>query len=102
MKVILKRRNTNIDALGEYNPDTKELIVLKGSSVSDSINRSEKFRGANTIEKNRANTVINGRTIVDVRFKSPSTAANFVTGSSTNGLTAWKTEDGKSLKELLG
>ena len=102
MRVILKRKNTRIDAFGDFNPDTRELTVLQGSSVSDTINRSEKFRGANTIEKSRANTVVDGRTIVDVRFKSPSTAANFVTGASTNGLTAWKTEDGKSLKEILG
>jgi hypothetical protein len=34
----------------------------------------------------------------DVIFKSASTAANFVTGSSTNGLTSWKTEEGKAIR----
>lgn len=29
------------------------------------------------------------------------TAANFVTGASTNGMTAWKTKDGKTLKEAV-
>ena len=38
----------------------------------------------------------------DVLFTSSSTAGNFVTGFSTNGLTAWKTKDGKPLKEALG
>lgn len=35
----------------------------------------------------------------DILFKSPSSAANFVTGSSTNGMLAWKDETGNSLKE---
>ena len=41
------------------------------------------------------------RVIKDVPFKSASTAANFVTGASTNGLTAWKDENGKTLKAIL-
>ena len=37
----------------------------------------------------------------DVAFKSASTAANFVTGRSTNGLITWKNSDGIILKSLL-
>ncbi len=36
----------------------------------------------------------------DVEFSSPSSAAVIIHGGSANGLTAWKTEDGKSLKQL--
>lgn len=36
----------------------------------------------------------------DSEFTSPSAAAVVVHGGSANGLTAWKTEDGKSLKQL--
>lgn len=36
----------------------------------------------------------------DVEFTSPSAAAAVVHGGSANGLIAWKTEDGRSLKEL--
>ena len=36
----------------------------------------------------------------DVEFSSPSAAAVVIHGGSANGLTAWKTEDGKSLKQL--
>jgi hypothetical protein len=36
----------------------------------------------------------------DAEFSSPSGAAVVVHGGSANGLTAWKTESGKSLKEL--
>lgn len=36
----------------------------------------------------------------DVEFTSPSTAGAMVRGGATNGLKAWETSDGKSLKEL--
>ena len=36
----------------------------------------------------------------DIEFSSPSAAAAVVHGGSANGLTAWKTESGKSLKRL--
>ncbi|MEE3486805.1 MAG: DUF4357 domain-containing protein [Bulleidia sp.] len=101
MKVFLKRRNSKIEAVGEYDPDSKKFIVKKGTVVSDEVAHSEKFRGANTIEKYRAEYVKDGVVTKDVIFKSASTAANFVTGASTNGLTAWKSEDGIPLKELL-
>lgn len=101
MKVFLKRRNSVVDAIGEYNMQTKECIVLKGSIVSDKIAYSEKFRGAASIEKSREGKIKNSKVVEDVLFKSASTAANFVTGASTNGLVAWKDENGKSLKELI-
>ena len=75
--------------------------MLKGSKLSEHISYSDKFRGAKTIERNREGVVVNGILIKDVEFKSASTAANFVTGSSTNGLTAWKTENGTKLKDIL-
>jgi hypothetical protein len=36
----------------------------------------------------------------DYEFSSPSTAATVVQGASANGLTGWKTADGRTLKEL--
>jgi len=36
----------------------------------------------------------------DAEFTSPSAAAAVIHGGSANGLTAWKTDDGKSLKQL--
>jgi Domain of unknown function (DUF4357) len=36
----------------------------------------------------------------DAEFSSPSAAAAVIHGGSANGLIAWKSEDGKSLKEL--
>ncbi len=101
MKVYLERKRNNISAQGDFNPETKALTVLKGSQVSDTIAYTEKFRGAATIEKHRAGNIKDGKLIKDITFKSASTAANFVTGSSTNGLTAWKTEEGKAIREIV-
>lgn len=101
MKIFINRTRSGVDASGEYNPDTKECIVKKGSKVSSTVARSEKFRGTNTIEKYRAEFVRDGVVSKDVHFTSASTAANFVTGTSTNGMNAWKTTDGKTLKEAL-
>lgn len=36
----------------------------------------------------------------DTEFSSPSAAAAVIHGGSANGLTAWKTEDGRMLKQL--
>jgi hypothetical protein len=36
----------------------------------------------------------------DYRFNSPSTAAGVVIGRNTNGRTAWRTEGGRTLKQL--
>jgi len=99
--MLLFIKNKNADATGEYYPDKKVFIVKKGSKVSADISRSEKFRGANTIERQRDRYVKNGIVITDAVFKSPSTAANFVTGRSTNGHVTWKDKNGVYLKELL-
>ena len=101
MRLYLKRNKGDISAIGEYDTQTKNMTVLKGSRVSDNIAYSEKFRGAKTIEKNRKNAVRDGVVITDIVFKSASTAANFITGSSTNGLTAWKDDEGRKLKDIV-
>jgi hypothetical protein len=101
MKVYLKRKNGDVEATGIFNESTRSLTVLKGSRVSSQVHHTEKFRGAKTIEVLREKHVINGVVKEDVIFKSASTAANFVTGSSTNGLTSWKTEEGKRLGDII-
>lgn len=103
MKFYLKREKTNVDAILEYDKEKNVFIVLKGSRVSDSIAHSEKFRGARSIEKSRGNGVVVECIVTkNVQFKSASTAANFVTGASTNGLITWKARDGRTMKAVLG
>ena len=102
MKLYLIQKSKGVNAQAEYDVETKTFKVLKGSVVSLEVSHSERFRGAASIIKQRSNGVVkNGKVTQDVEFKSPSTAANFVTGASTNGMTAWKDKSGKTLKELL-
>lgn len=100
MKVYLVRKKTGVDAVAEYNIESGKITVLNGSKISERIAYTEKFRGAISIEKARKGIVEKGVLIKDVTFKSPSTAANFVTGSSTNGLIAWRNDTGKTLKQI--
>lgn len=101
MKLYLTRPRSNVKAVAEYDIANNSFIVLKGSIVSETIAYSEKFRGAKSIEKARVGVLDGAMVIKDVHFKSASTAANFVTGSSTNGLTSWKDESGRLLKSIL-
>lgn len=101
MKLYLERKRYNIIATAEYDEMSGSFTVLKGSTVSENIAYTEKFRGSKSIEKSRTGTVKDGVVVKDVVFKSSSTAANFVTGSSTNGLTAWKNKEGITLKDIL-
>ena len=51
-------------------------------------------------EQRRKASVIDGVLQEDVLFSSPSYAAMFVIGKNANGLTSWKDEDGRFLKEI--
>ena len=103
MKFYLKNRNGRFDAMAEYDEATHVFTVLKDSRVSDFVSDADKFRGTKTILKLReANVDRNGIVLNDLAFKSPSTAANFVTGTSTNGCKAWKDEYKRTFKEVVG
>jgi hypothetical protein len=102
MKVYIQRERTSVDAVGEYNPETRELIVLKGTRVSADVAQSATFRSARTIIKMRNEYVKDGIVMRDVPFKSPSSAGNFVTGRSTNGYVTWKDENGRTLHDIHG
>ena len=101
MKLFLESKSKGYRATAEYDPDSKKFMVLKGSTVSADVAHSEKFRGAKSIEATRAQHVENLTVREDVEFKSASTAANFITGRSTNGMITWKDKDGTKLKDLL-
>lgn len=101
MKVYLVRKRVGINAIADYDEKTGRTIVLKESTVSSDIAYTEKFRGAKSIEKAREGIVFNNVLQKDIEFNSASTAANFVTGTSTNGLIAWRDVNGKTIKALL-
>ena len=107
-KVTLNEANTlhttrnGITAFGVY--DGENFEVLEGSEID--MNR--KCHSA-TMEKQRQTALSNGDIIcvdgkyklnVSVSFTSPSSAAMFALGGSTNGWVEWKDKDGKTLDEL--
>lgn len=96
----LKRKSRKSGLVIEANcKQTNEgFVVLKGSHIetidSDSIPPGIKE------SRKKANIDHNGILQEDILFRSPSYAAAFVIGGHVNGLTEWKTEDGKTLKEI--
>ena len=101
MDLYLVSKRSGINAKASFDKSKKEFVVLKDSVVSQKVSKSTTFKASKNIEELRQEFVKNNKVVKDVMFKSPSTAANFVTGSSTNGLRAWKNSDGKKLKELV-
>lgn len=72
-------------------------VVLAGSTISPIESNVPPGISA---RRSRAQVDENHVLTEDMLFKSPSGAADFVIGNSANGWTSWKTEDGKTLREL--
>ena len=103
MRFYIKNRAGAVDAMAEYDEEKKTFTVLKGSRVSDHISNAPTFRGIESIKKLRNEYVTDdGFVNMNVTFKSPSTAANFVRGTSTDGCRAWKDDNGHTFKEIFG
>jgi hypothetical protein len=91
------------DGLGE--PTSDGFVVLKGSKAAGTIVNSMTSSFVKLRDK-----LIDDNVLVDKGdylefsddyiFSSPSTAAVMVMGRNANGLTEWKTKDGKTLKEF--
>lgn len=96
----LKRKSRKSGLVIEANcKQTSEgFVVLKGSHI-ETIDSGSIPPG---IKESRQKAVIdeNGILQEDVLFRSPSYAAAFVIGGHVNGLTAWVTDDGRTLKEI--
>ena len=100
MKVFISRRDGSVNAEANYDVDSGKMVVLKGSVISPTVRVTQTF-STRKIELLRKEHVKNGVLIDDVEFKSSTTAANFVLGSSSNGLRTWKDKDGNNLKSLV-
>ena len=97
----LHATRNGVHALGAY--DGEKFEVLEGSEIDI----SRKCHSEN-IERQRQTAIQNGDILlngnkyilnVSVPFTSPSSAAMFVLGGSTNGWIEWKNKDGKTLDE---
>ena len=73
-------------------------VVLKGSHIE--LNDSDSIPPGIKEARQKAEIDDDGVLQEDVLFKSPSYAAAFVIGGHANGLTEWKTDDGKTLKDI--
>lgn len=92
----IKKINFTVKAYGKQTSDG--FVVLKGSLISpendDTI--SDKIIDMRKNRKVDKNNVL----MEEVPFNSPSGAAQFAIGKSSNGWNEWKTADGKTLHDL--
>lgn len=92
-----KSRKSNRVIKAQCQQTVEGFVVLAGSQIE--VIDSESI--PETIQKRRQQAKISDGVLQqDELFASPSYAASFVIGGSVNGLTAWQTAEGKTLKEL--
>ena len=87
MDITAKGRQTN-----------EGFVVLKGSLISPI--EDDNIPALVREQRKKAQVSEKHELLEDKLFNSPSYAAMFVVGKSANGLTSWKTKDGKTLKDL--
>lgn len=91
----------NADAQGIFDTEEHSLIVLKGSRINPKLlsKTSESGRKRHKLLIEEYTELKKGERIVkeDVKFASPSGAAFFCVGGSSNGWTEWKDENGSGL-----
>lgn len=95
----LKRTIKGVGLIEAGGRQTSEgFVVLKGTHISPNDDNTIPA----ILREQRKGTALddNGCLMEDILFNSPSYAAMFVFGKSANGLTSWKTEDGRTLKEI--
>lgn len=97
-RFYLERNIKNVGKVEAVGMRTTEgFVVLQGSTISpmcdDTISATLKE------QRSKAN-IVDHILQEDVLFSSPSYAAVFVIGKSANGLTSWKSDDGRTLKDV--
>ena len=98
--VTLTQRTGVASAIAEY--DGNRITVLAGGKISpDFANHIGGGKTAKAYRDNPEYVDENGNILKNCEFTSPSTAAQFVTGRSTNGYEAWKVEKKLSLRQYL-
>lgn len=101
IEVYLTNRNKSYFAQGSYSEET--FIVKKGSKIS--LDFASHIKGGRKAKSFRDDPTVvdnDGNVLKDCVFGSPSTAAQFVTGRSTNGFISWRVDDHNNLKQFLG
>ena len=100
IRVFAKTRDGIAKADAIYKGE--QIIVLAGSIVKTTLAKS--VRGGNYVRQyldDSSYVSADGKVLRDCLFNSPSIAAMFVTGNTSNGYRVWKTEGGKTLGDFL-
>lgn len=100
IKLFMKTRDGRAYAEAIYTGEIT--IVLPGGIISEKF--AESIRGGTFAKNYRENVEYVGtdrKIIKECEFNSPSIAAQFVNGNSSNGYRVWKVADGKTLGDYL-
>ena len=100
IEMAIINKGGRFSAEGIY--DGEKVVVKKGGIIN--ANFATSIRGGKLSKQYRADRSYvseNFEILEDCVFKSPSTAAQFVTGRSVDGYNAWKVNNGQSLGEYL-
>ena len=96
--IDLEIKQGHIAAFGQRASDG--FVVLKGSKIKVGVAPSCPKNVKRQREVNASSVDANGVLTEDILLNSASEAAGFVVGGSISGIQAWKTADGKTLKEV--
>lgn len=102
MQIEMTLTNKNRTYFAKATYDGKNVTVKAGTKIYPVF--SSCIRGGKTAKRIReSDEFINSEytLLKDCSFKSPSTAAQFVTGRSVNGYNAWKIDEKKTLGDYL-
>lgn len=100
IRIYIKQKHSDVNAEAIY--QECKTVVLPGGTISKDF--AEHIQGGKKAKSYRNNSEYvneDGVILKKCEFTSPSTAAQFVTGRSTNGYTAWKVGEKKSLGDYL-
>jgi len=96
--ILFEIKQGNIDAKGQRTTDG--FVILKGSRIRTNVAPSCPKHAKKAREQYASVIEPDGTLSADILLRSPAEAACFVTGTSINAREAWKTADGKTLKEI--
>lgn len=100
VEITIKNRGSAYWADAIY--DGEHVIVLPGGLISKQFASHIKGgKAAKMFRDDREYVDENGRIIRECVFNSPSTAAQFVLGTSKNGYLSWRLQDGTTLGGYL-
>lgn len=101
LRCVLKSKKNLHSAVGIYDTDTKRIIVLKGSKINPQQSYPKMIASVVALRKDRQLVDEKGILLSDIPFSTVSSAAQFITGRSSNGYIAWRPDDKMSLKEYI-